>query len=216
MSTSTRITDAEGDHRSGRECAPPLPGARPRWPASTRTSSRSSSLTATPFSTSAGPKVDNEARTLGLHRNELGAFLVQAGLGSSRDHALASVLAATRRSPYDHCGTTGAGHHSTAMPRTTWRRTWLAPADDPPQRRSRSPVTSAPAGGPSTCKPGLRLPDGSMTGTRWLPHGNRSTEQSSGSVSPRNSTAAEPSGTQANGGAAQEGRLVFEVADIVT
>ncbi len=39
------------------------------------------------------PKVDYESRTLGLDRNELGAFLVQAGLGSARDHALASLLA---------------------------------------------------------------------------------------------------------------------------
>ncbi|HEX2273099.1 MAG TPA: tyrosine-type recombinase/integrase, partial [Acidimicrobiales bacterium] len=39
------------------------------------------------------PKLDYESRTLGLDRNELGAFLVQAGLGSPRDHALASLLA---------------------------------------------------------------------------------------------------------------------------
>ncbi len=39
------------------------------------------------------PKVDYESRTLGLDRNELGAFLVQAGLASPRDHALASLLA---------------------------------------------------------------------------------------------------------------------------
>ncbi len=39
------------------------------------------------------PKVDYESRTLGLDRNELGAFLVQAGVGSARDHALASLLA---------------------------------------------------------------------------------------------------------------------------
>ncbi len=39
------------------------------------------------------PKVDYESRTLGLDRNELGAFLVQASLGSARDHALASLLA---------------------------------------------------------------------------------------------------------------------------
>jgi integrase len=38
-------------------------------------------------------KVDYESRTLGLDRNELGAFLVQAGVGSARDHALASLLA---------------------------------------------------------------------------------------------------------------------------
>lgn len=39
------------------------------------------------------PKVDYESRTLGLDRNELGAFLVQAGLVSARDHVLASLLA---------------------------------------------------------------------------------------------------------------------------
>ncbi len=39
------------------------------------------------------PKVDYESRTLGLDRNELGAFLVQAGIGSPRDHALAVLLA---------------------------------------------------------------------------------------------------------------------------
>ena len=39
------------------------------------------------------PKVDYESRTLGLDRSELEAFLVQAGLGSPRDHALASLLA---------------------------------------------------------------------------------------------------------------------------
>ncbi|MDP9473409.1 MAG: hypothetical protein M3Q71_22555 [Chloroflexota bacterium] len=39
------------------------------------------------------PKVDYESRTLGLDRNELGAFLVQAGLGTAGDHALASLLA---------------------------------------------------------------------------------------------------------------------------
>jgi site-specific recombinase XerD len=39
------------------------------------------------------PKVDYESRTLGLDRNELGAFLVQAGISSPRDHALAVLLA---------------------------------------------------------------------------------------------------------------------------
>ena len=39
------------------------------------------------------PKVDVESRTLGLDRNELVALLVQAGLGSERDHALISLLA---------------------------------------------------------------------------------------------------------------------------
>jgi integrase len=39
------------------------------------------------------PKVEYESRTLGLDRNELGALLVQARMGSARDHALVSLLA---------------------------------------------------------------------------------------------------------------------------
>ncbi len=39
------------------------------------------------------PKQDYESTTLGLDRNELGAFLVQAGLSGGRDHALAALLA---------------------------------------------------------------------------------------------------------------------------
>ena len=39
------------------------------------------------------PKQDDESTTVGLDRNELGAFLVQAGLSGGRDHALASLLA---------------------------------------------------------------------------------------------------------------------------
>ena len=39
------------------------------------------------------PKVDYESRTLGLDSNEPGAFLVHAGIGSPRDHALAVLLA---------------------------------------------------------------------------------------------------------------------------
>jgi len=39
------------------------------------------------------PKLDYTSTTLGLDRNELGAFLVQAGLSGGRDHALACLLA---------------------------------------------------------------------------------------------------------------------------
>ena len=39
------------------------------------------------------PKVDYESRTLGLDHNELGGLLVQAGLGTARDHALIALLA---------------------------------------------------------------------------------------------------------------------------
>ncbi len=39
------------------------------------------------------PKVHDESRILGLDRNELGALLVQAGLGDLRDGALITLLA---------------------------------------------------------------------------------------------------------------------------
>jgi integrase/recombinase XerD len=39
------------------------------------------------------PKLDYESHAAGLDRNELGAFLVQAGLSSPQDHALCSLLA---------------------------------------------------------------------------------------------------------------------------
>ena len=39
------------------------------------------------------PRVDHESRSLGLDRNEVGALLVQAGLGTPRDHALIALLA---------------------------------------------------------------------------------------------------------------------------
>ena len=39
------------------------------------------------------PRVDYESHAVGLDRNELGAFLVAAGLSSPRDHALCSLLA---------------------------------------------------------------------------------------------------------------------------
>jgi integrase/recombinase XerD len=39
------------------------------------------------------PKLRHESTMQGLDRNELGAFLVQAGLSNDRDHALACLLA---------------------------------------------------------------------------------------------------------------------------
>jgi integrase/recombinase XerD len=38
------------------------------------------------------PRLDYESHTLGLDRNELGGFLVAAGLSSARHHASASLL----------------------------------------------------------------------------------------------------------------------------
>jgi len=39
------------------------------------------------------PRIRHEATISGLDRNELGAFLIQAGLSSLREHALACLLA---------------------------------------------------------------------------------------------------------------------------
>lgn len=39
------------------------------------------------------PRLDYESKAVGLDRNELGMFLVQAGLAGSREHALACLLA---------------------------------------------------------------------------------------------------------------------------
>ena len=41
------------------------------------------------------PRLDYESKAVGLDRNELGMFLVQAGLAGRRDHALACLLALT-------------------------------------------------------------------------------------------------------------------------
>jgi integrase/recombinase XerD len=63
------------------------------------------------------PKVDHESRTLGLDRNELGALLVQAGLGTPRDHALIALLKRAYRSPKRSAPTsptwTSSGDHRT-------------------------------------------------------------------------------------------------------
>ena len=45
------------------------------------------------------PKVHDESRTLGLDRNELGALLVQAGLGDLRDGALMTLQTSTTCRP---------------------------------------------------------------------------------------------------------------------
>jgi integrase/recombinase XerD len=64
------------------------------------------------------PKADRESTTLGLDRNELGAFLVQAGLSSPRDHALAVLLAMNGLRVSEACGAnieglaSGRGHRT--------------------------------------------------------------------------------------------------------
>ena len=50
-------------------------------------------LTHSPATNVRRPRLRHEATIRGLDRNELGAFLVQAGLSGARDHALACLLA---------------------------------------------------------------------------------------------------------------------------
>ncbi len=49
-------------------------------------------ITHSPAANVRRPRLDYESHAVGLDRNELGAFLVAAGLSSARDHALASLL----------------------------------------------------------------------------------------------------------------------------
>ncbi len=50
-------------------------------------------LEASPATHVRRPRVDYESKAIGLDRNELGMFLVQAGLAGGRDHGLACLLA---------------------------------------------------------------------------------------------------------------------------
>jgi integrase/recombinase XerD len=50
-------------------------------------------LAASPAAHVRRPRLDYESHAVGLDRNELGVFLVQAGLSGGRDHALACLLA---------------------------------------------------------------------------------------------------------------------------
>ena len=72
---------------------PPSPAACARWPASTGTRSRKSYWTIRLAAHGRRPRLDYESHAIGLDRNELGALLVAAGLGSPAEHALKSLLA---------------------------------------------------------------------------------------------------------------------------
>jgi len=69
------------------------------------------------------PKAERESTTLGLDRNELGAFLVQAGLSNPRDHALAALLAMNGLRVSEACNTniedmaSGKGHRTVTVVR---------------------------------------------------------------------------------------------------
>jgi site-specific recombinase XerD len=97
-------------------------------------------LTGNPAAHVRRPKVDPESRTLGLDRNELGALLVQVGLGSLRDHALISLLGlnglriSEARGPtsttwMSTAGTArcGSSARAASTPSSRWRRAPPAP-----------------------------------------------------------------------------------------
>ena len=75
-------------------------------------------LTHNPATNVRRPRLRHEATILGLDRNELGAFLVQAGLSGARDHALACLLALNGLRVSEALGTNIAdvglerGHHT--------------------------------------------------------------------------------------------------------
>jgi len=50
------------------------------------------------------PRISQDSTTLGLDRDELGRFLVQAGLGAARDHALACLLGLNGLRVSEACG----------------------------------------------------------------------------------------------------------------
>ena len=64
-----------------------------RSPGSTGTQSRKSCLLTPRGADAHRPPIDYESHATGLDRNELGALLVAAGLGTAAKHALISLLA---------------------------------------------------------------------------------------------------------------------------
>ena len=72
------------------------------------------------------PRLDYESHATALDRNEMGALLVAAGLGSPLEHALISLLALN--------GLAGLGGHR-RRDRAPGPRAWPPDADDHPQGR---------------------------------------------------------------------------------
>ena len=67
------------------------------------------------------PKQNYESSTLGLDRNELGGFLVEAGLCGGRDHALACLLALNGPRISEALGPAPAAEPAPAIPVSTTR-----------------------------------------------------------------------------------------------
>lgn len=74
------------------------------------------------------PKVSQESTTLGLDRNELGAFLVEAGLHGGTEHALACLLGLNGLRVSEACNTSiedlgfERGHHTLLVTRKGGKR----------------------------------------------------------------------------------------------
>ena len=72
---------------------PPWPGGFVLLPVSTRYAEEEGLVPVSPAVHVRRPRLDYESHAVGLDRNEVGALLVAAGLGSPAEHALISLLA---------------------------------------------------------------------------------------------------------------------------
>ena len=116
-----------------------------RCAASTAPATWKGSWPATRAGTVRRPKVDPESQSLGLDRNGLGAVLVQAGLGSPRDHVLISLLAVDGLRISEALGTdieTWTSTAATAPCGSCAQAASRPPPRWPPARRRRSTSTS--------------------------------------------------------------------------
>jgi integrase/recombinase XerD len=105
------------------------------------------------------PKVNTESRTLGLDRNEPGGLLVQAGLGSARDHALISLLALNGLRISEALGADiesmdmDRGHRTLAIVRKGGKHV-IIPLAHAPAERWTCTSTNAPPGRSSSVRTG--------------------------------------------------------------
>ena len=109
-------------------------------------------LTASPASHVRRPRLDYESNALGLDRNELGMFLVQAGLAGGRDHALACLLALNGLRISEALN---ADRSTQRRHRTHWNGAGSSHPDHHPQRRKDRHHSPGPENGPgyrSVCR----------------------------------------------------------------
>ncbi len=134
---------SDGGWRKSAGCAGPWPGGCPPLASFYRYCEQEGLIERNPAANVRRPKVDYESRTLGLDRNELGAFLVQAGLGSARDHALASLLALNAYAsprPSRPTSTTWSSNGATGHSRSCARASSTPSSPSPPHLTGTGPV----------------------------------------------------------------------------